>query len=312
MAIRSLIYKLIFVLIPVVILAASFELVARRIPTSYAIKHINLMRKKDNINVLVMGSSHANFGINPQYMGANAYNLSNTSQDLYYDFNLLKKYLQSCPNIKTVILPISYFTLSSCSLNESVESWRCDFYSTILHIPKPLVYDASMLDLKRFSYLALMDGPMKIIGELRKNATLDINEFGYQKSSKPQNIGDIVSDENGKIRVKFHHSMMDKKHIRANVELIGQIATLLKGKGIKLVFITTPVYETYYKNVLPGNYREMMTNINNLCARYHADYFNHFSDSRFQKEDFMDNDHLNEDGAKKLSLILKNEIINKL
>jgi len=103
---KIIIKKLILILFPVLVFVITLELYARSIPTSYSIKDMELIKKQDQIEILVLGSSHSNFGINPKYFGHEAFNISNTSQDLFYDYQLLLKYLPKCENLKIVIIPI--------------------------------------------------------------------------------------------------------------------------------------------------------------------------------------------------------------
>jgi hypothetical protein len=72
----------------------------------------------NNISI-VLGSSHAYYGINCSLLGGNYYNLSSTSQSLYEDFIILKFFKYK--NIKNVILPISYFSNHLDLVNTSIE-----------------------------------------------------------------------------------------------------------------------------------------------------------------------------------------------
>lgn len=310
MTFKTILYKALMILLPVATLAAAFESLARKVPTSYSIKNDNLLAKAQKVEVLVLGSSHANFGINPQYMGDNVQNVANTSQDLYYDCKLLSKYLKYCPNVRVVVLPISYFSLYY-SLCESPEKWRTDFYETILDIPKPILAESDPLDIRQYSHLLLLEGPSKVLGELRSDDKVQINEYGYQRPKSQLKDRDLkINHRAGKARVEFHHTIMHKKYLAPNIANIENIAAQLKSRKIRLVFVTTPVYKTYYENMSPRYYNEMVTSLSQLQRKYNARYLNYLADSRFQNEDFMDNDHLNENGAKKFSRILYNDIFN--
>ena len=73
-----------------------------------------------------------------------------------------------------------------------------------------------------------------------------------------------------------------------------------------------PVFNTYYKHIDTKNYNMMINTISSLMVKYSAGYYCYFYDNRFDINDFNDNDHLNEKGAIKFSLIIKEEIIDKL
>lgn len=307
---NKLIIKISLVLLPVMITAVAFEFIARKIPTSYSTKLSNFNTKKKHLEIIVMGSSHSNFGINPQYFERSAYNLSNTSQCLYQDYLLLSKYLPECKNIKMVIIPISYFTLQS-DLAKSSEAWRCAYYSLYMGIQSDT--SLSKYDLRNFSALFLWDGPFEIIQSMRNTKTMNINQYGFQVATKSKkNINEEINEITGKERVEFHDKFMDFNLVAFNISVLDRIASELNKKNVKMVFVTTPVYKTYQQHISKRNYELMINTIESISNKYSANYFNYFYDTRFQLVDYSDNDHLNEEGAKKFSIILKDEIIDKL
>lgn len=302
--------KLVVVLLPAFSLIIAFELLARSIPTSYGAKHDYLMEKKDKIKILVSGSSHANFGINPQYFEQEAFNISNTSQCLYQDYSVLSKYLAECKNVKTVIVPISYFTLQS-DLALSPEAWRCKYYSVYMGVKGDA--SSSPFEIGNLSALVLWDGPVNVLKSLRKVKKVNINNYGFQSLDGHEvKTDDTINDSSGKARVGYHDQFMKKDLLVSNLVLLNKLAGMLREKNIKMVLVTTPVYKTYYQHVTPQNYNLMVNSLEVISKRHKVDYYNYFSDARFEISDFLDNDHLNEEGAKKFSIILKNDILAKM
>jgi hypothetical protein len=306
----NLIVKIALILLPVVTIAITFEIIARRIPTTYNTKVNHFKNKKKQIEILVMGSSHSNYGINPQYFEREAFNFSNTSQFLYQDYKVLLKYLPECNKIKMVIIPISYFSLHS-DLASSPEAWRCAYYSFYMGVQAKV--SQSAFDLKNYSALFLWDGPIELIKGIRNSKELNINEFGYQTPEKSEsNIAEIINDKSGKMRVANHHEIMKSYLFHSNLSTLDRMAEVLSNRKIKIVFVITPVYKTYYQNISKNNYDIMINAIDKIARKYSAKSFNYFYDDRFKRHDFMDNDHLNAEGAKKFSIILKNEVIDRL
>lgn len=307
---KKFIIKIILILIPVVTFGMTLELLARDIPTSYSAKDQNLRKKKEKIEVLVLGSSHANFGINPEYFGREAFNVSNTSQGLYQDYKVLLKYLPECKNLKMVIVPISYFTLQS-DLAMSPEAWRCSYYSVYMGVQANP--SSPRFDLKNYSALFLWDGPLGVIKGIRKTNNLNINEYGYQPPAITKTrVQEIINDKAGKERVDYHNKIMNRELLASNVMALNEIAKELNSRNIKMVIVTTPVYKTYYENVSKENYDVMTNAIVVIEKKYPVKSFIYFQDNRFEISDFMDNDHLNEDGARKFSYILKDEVIDEI
>jgi hypothetical protein len=287
-----------------------FELLARTIPTTYSDKHAKLIDKKSQIEILVLGSSHSNYGINPQFFGRESFNISNNNQGFFQDYQVVMRYLPECKNLKMVIIPISYFSLQY-DLGVSHESWRCPYYSFYMGVHGAAL--ESVFELNNYSALILWDGPFEVLRDVRKVKKMDINEYGYQYPVKNNvSINDAISDSAGKQRVAVHYEMMNDKLLHYNIEILNKMAEELGKRKIKIVFVTTPVYRTYSKYISKNTYELMVTAIEDLSEQHSASYFNYFYDSRFELSDFMDNDHLNAEGAKKFSIILKNEIIDRL
>lgn len=85
------------------------------------------------VNTVIAGSSYAAFGFEPEQ---GEVNLGLPSQDLYYSDKLIRKAVESCENLKRVVLILGYYVLySDLSMTKSVsESQRIqDVYSPILH-----------------------------------------------------------------------------------------------------------------------------------------------------------------------------------
>lgn len=304
----KLIKKILLLLLPVFAFLALFESLARTIPTSYGFKQKALDAKKESVEVLVLGSSHANFGIDPQYFGRPGFNIANTSQCLAQDYQLLLKYLPECRKLKLVVVPVSYFTLQS-DLALSPEAWRCAYYSVYMGVKADAA--ASGWELRNRSALALWDGPIGVLKNLKKTKKLPINEFGYQ-SPEPNKakVEDVINDGTGIERVAYHNRIMNPAVVESNLAVLGEMAELLKKKQIKMVLVVTPVYGTYSRHVLAKNYDIMVRGIEAVSSRYGVKSYNYFYDNRFDMSDFSDNDHLNARGAQKFSRILKQEVID--
>lgn len=305
---KKLIVKTFFVLLPVVIIVIAFELLARRIPTSYSTKLDYFNKKADKIEILVVGSSHSTYGINPYYFGREGFNISNLNQGLYQDYKVLSKYLPKCKLVKMVIIPISYFSLQT-ELSLTPEAWRCAYYSIYMGVEADP--SASMFDLRNYSALLLWDGPLGIIKRLRNIDKINMNEYGYQPPPEQKlNIYQIINNKKGKDRVVSYESVMHDNLVNHNVSSLNRIVNELKKRNIKIIFVTTPAYKTFYSNVNKQKYDIMQNTVTDIAKNCGGKYFNYFKDDRFELKHFWDNDHLNEEGAKKFSIILKNEVID--
>ncbi len=125
---RKLWLKILLVIGPLVLCLLLFEIGLSRVDNSYTFKKRLLHDQAHSIQVLVLGSSHAYYGINPDYFSLKGFNLANVSQPLRYDYALLERYAPKCPDLKVVIMAISDFSLGF-RLADSGEYWRDSFYA---------------------------------------------------------------------------------------------------------------------------------------------------------------------------------------
>lgn len=98
-------------LIALAIYGLADQFITKSLPNSYNHKQALLSSNKD-ASALVLGSSHALYGINAAELGKDAINLANTSQSIFIDEQLLKKYMETHRAPKVVIEPVSYFSLN--------------------------------------------------------------------------------------------------------------------------------------------------------------------------------------------------------
>ncbi len=123
--------KIFLFLLPILIIGIALEFLLREIPNQYTLKDNYIATSSRKIETLVLGSSHTYYGVNPEYFTKPCFNLANISQSLNFDLELLKKHENEFSNLKTVIIPISYFSLFE-TLEEGDESWRVKNYTIIL------------------------------------------------------------------------------------------------------------------------------------------------------------------------------------
>ena len=89
----------------------ALEWALRSIPSDYAFKDEMLSAKCAEVQLLSFGSSHGHYGIRPDCFHLSAFNMGMPSQSIKYDHFLFYKYIDKCPKLSYVILPVSYFSL---------------------------------------------------------------------------------------------------------------------------------------------------------------------------------------------------------
>lgn len=275
-----------------------------KIPNSYTLKRDCIETNLEKLNLLIFGSSQAQYGLDPEAFSPDSCNMANANQDLYYDSLILNKYLDSAKNLKTVIFGISYFSLEFRLANTD-EAWRRYFYYHTFKIAFP----DNFVDTGNFSYIWAYS-PSVVRGFIEKSFKVDLLESQTIKGwYKSQNKYDKFDAGYGKERAILHTSQMKESLREANVNLLKDLLVELKNRNIKVIIVTLPVVDTYSNNVDEEKYNFMVSTISNIAKKYNAYYINLFKDERFIREDFADNsDHLNEQGSNKLGSILLKSI----
>ena len=88
----------------------SIEFFLRAIPNDFNEKSYYFHRNKEKIEVLILGSSHTFVGVDPNALSKPAFSLAYSSQTLDLDELIFDRVKNELPNLKTVIIPVSYFS----------------------------------------------------------------------------------------------------------------------------------------------------------------------------------------------------------
>ena len=118
---------LVLFLLPLLLLALAAEVYVWHLPNSYRIKRAAMTRMADSVEVIILGNSHAFFGLRPDLMSKPTLNLANVSQTLDYDLLLLADYQPRCPRLRRVYLVVDH--------SNFFDLWQLHFPSFVLRYP---------------------------------------------------------------------------------------------------------------------------------------------------------------------------------
>ncbi len=278
----------------------------RNIPNDYGTKRKYLERNAADIRVLCLGSSHAYYDINPAFFSETCYNAAYVSQTIEYDYKIYQKYNEQLVSLKWIILPISYFTLFS-EMENSPESWRIKDYSIYSDLNGPA---------SRFFHYEMLSYSLSInlkritdyyFHKSNNNITCSDLGFGIDHAlEKTRNL-----DSTGYASALRHTKNMNEGYLALNEETVREsYLKLARKNGVRIVIYTPPAWHSYTDKIDKRLFKITMDSVDNLCRKYsNVSYQNYLTDNSFQKDDFLDADHLNVVGAKKLSIRI-DSIIN--
>ncbi|MGM9477655.1 hypothetical protein ACS5PU_14580 [Pedobacter sp. GSP4] len=300
---RFITYTAIF-LFPIVVLGLFFEVLIRRIPNDYEYKKSYLDHHAKEVNILFLGSSHVYYGIDPKYIKS-SFNASYISQSFDYDLEILKKYSNKWAHLKCIVIPVDYFSFYG-RLENSPEAWRAKNYR--------IYYDINT-DHKIFNSTEMLSNKLNINLErlynhyIKGENDISCSSLGWGAGYKAINHKDLI--KSGTIAAA-RHTAKDNLQYATNLHLLDEIISFAEQKHIKVLLFTSPAYKSYVSHLSRNQLNTTLSTIKRLNTSHLAiKYYNLLQDSSFHAQDFYDGDHLNEFGAKKLSIKI-NGLLGKI
>lgn len=286
-------------LLPILLFLIGFELLLRRIPNDYTLKRNYMDEHSKNIEVLVLGSSHSYYGINPSYFSQHAFNAAYISQSLDLDLAILKRYENKWDNLKYIILPVDYFSLFT-RLEDGVENWRLKNYK---------IYYGIQNESGLWDNLEIFNGKFSLNVAKAKAFFFDkvilhslSNENGFGQVTF--NVDHKTLAASGRSAAKRHTTTLShNKYFDENLKTVEAILQFAEAHKAELILITSPAYKSYVAHLNPKQLLKTTHSISQL-AKNRARYYNFINDSTFTAQDFYDADHLNDKGAKKFTIKL--------
>ncbi len=258
----------------------------------YKLKKIGIERNKDSIIHLFLGSSHGMLGINTNfYKNCTAYNLCIGSQDLYYSYELYKKYADICHNLEYVYLTYSVFS-AGYELQKTINSRFAYYYKKVFDI-----------NFKYKPHKTFLEKELNFLDKLTNDIYCPKGYTGYQESISPFNYDVAIKDVKSHLKHAFRNNGQEN--------FVKEFAQLAKQKGHKLIVIIPPhsyEYKYYCKKIandIGVKYTDIFDSLYNQVNDFKI--LNFFNNNNFNNEDFMDWEHLLPSGCLKLTKIILDE-----
>jgi hypothetical protein len=292
------------------------EIYLRHISTSYTVKTQGLISSSDSVELLILGNSHAAFGIDPGQFELYSYNLAQVNQSLYFDKRLTLKHLDKLKNLKFVIITLDFHSLYFSSQGSR------DFWS----------YYENGIEYKNLAFLSkhlrIMGYGLKIgINLIRKdlskkykkikavdvekgvNLTAPISKgwFSYEGTHRG-----LMTPANYKSRAEaFNNVTKESREKNEVIKDLEDFICILKEKNITPILVTIPCYGPYRVFLDRNTLRENELDILKLSRKHELNYWNYF-DLPMSEADYYNCDHLNSKGAATFSKTLSLRVENLL
>lgn len=287
---KRFIRKILIYTLPIVLVAVGLELYVESIPNSYTYKRTYLEQHAADIKTLVLGSSYAYDGIDPNVLDA-AFNLANSSQCFEDDYSLLQRNIIYLDSLKRVVLPISYSSLQMVS-----SSNRRGYYTIYMDLyPR---WPISKYSFECFN-LELM---------LKKIAKHTLHEDIVRCDSLGQRIGHTLVSRPTTNWKGIDHLIANDRFvgksaqgfIKENRYWLRRIALECQVSGVELYLVIMPSLEEYRLGIPKEQIDAMNDAIRWVAGKYDCvkvlDYQEWGSE-----DDFWNATHLNTDGARRFT-----------
>jgi len=285
---------LIIFLVPVLILVAVTEILLRKIPNDYLYKRNYLDQHSKSVKVLFLGNSHVYYGINPEYIHSQSFNAAYVSQSFNYDMYILKRYEDKWDSLQYIVLALDYPSLYG-RLEKGTEAWRIKNYT--------IYYDINS-SINAADQTEVCNNNLKMVFTrlsnyyIKKTSAITSSALGWGNDYTAAHKKDLTVT--GRAAAQRYHAY---HWLSENMGSLRSITEFAKAKNISLVFFTPPGYTTYVENMDKGKLNEAIHEAIGVTGTYeNTIYLNWLNDPSFVAGDYYDADHMNEIGAKKLSL----------
>ncbi len=298
--------KIFFFAIPIFLSFLFAECLLRRIPNDYSLKFSTYKEHAGEFETLILGNSYALYDLNPAFFDTKTFNGAHLAQSLDLDDAIFHKFESKLTNLKYVVIPISDMSFFLKLGNFDATSWRMINYSIYYKL-----YNSNRIS----DYVELLNLPFSInryrlisyYWNNKSNITIDSNGFGTDyKFIYRHNL------DTSAVSIKKQHEIKDFTNFQEERNSLEQIIKTCYKKNIKVILLVPPAYRVYAAAIDSTQLAITLRTCDFFKGKYKNVWYSSFlNDTSFNTNDYFDAVHLNEVGAKKLSLRV-NEIIMDL
>ncbi|XOL42326.1 hypothetical protein KCTC32420_02721 [Aequorivita nionensis] len=294
--------------IPVAIAYCILELLVLNIPINYKIFGNYLNAHSQEIEVMAFGSSQMKCGFNPALSDESAINFASTSQHHNEDFHILKGTIDRLPKLKHVLLEVSYNHLELPY--HPNDYWKNTIYLKYYNVnafERPTWFKDRLVYLSnpRFYSHKLMDYYFYKIDDSQ------LNEYGFDTNNYEGAFKKLNYDETKLAAHKFKIiTREDTSIFKKNTIYLFEMLDYAKAENLKVIVCTLPLYKTYLKERNPNVVRRRDSVLSVIKKKYsNVILLNVETDTlQFTVKDFLNENHLNPDGAKKFTALVNQKL----
>jgi len=287
---------------PILVFFICLEMIVRTVPNDYSYKRNYIEQHGKKIEILILGSSHGLYCVNPSFFSRYTFNTSQEYQSLKYDKFIFDKYKDSLTSLRAIIIPISYFSLFY-ELEQAEGNYRiknyCIYYGCKYHLSVKnsleIANGRSMLHLKMAKKYLFNNGD-----------EIFCTKSGY--GTMYQNTPTYDVDKTGQLAAE-RQSTYPIENLGPNLERLNAMIEDCAKRHVKVYLFTPPSWPSYTKHLDKNRLEILDREMKTIVQKYpNVQYRSFLEDSSFVKSDYRDSYHVNEIGAEKLSKMINDDL----
>ncbi|MBG42884.1 MAG: hypothetical protein CL530_02845, partial [Aequorivita sp.] len=281
-----------------------------QLPINYKVVGEYLESNATKIELVALGSSQVKCSFNPTYSNVPAINMASSSQHHKEDYLILRGLMDRLPNLKYILFEISYMHLELPYHSENY--WKNNLYLKYYGIntfERQIYFKDKLVYLSHPPYFS---SKLKHYyfdeGERNKE---QLNEFGFNTNNYYGSFQKLKYDTtqiNNKYFKIYTHE--NPAIFKKNTAFLFKMLDFMKEKNLKVIVSTIPLYKTYLKKRNPNIVRRRDSILAVIEKKYdNVILLNKETDTlQFSAKDFLNENHLNPDGAKKFTALVNRKL----
>jgi hypothetical protein len=313
--------KILFFVLPLFAFVLIMDFYLVNMNSLYKEKANGLAEHVNEIEMLILGNSHATYGVDPSSFSIFAFNIANVGQSIYFDKELTLQNLKKLKNLKYVLISLDYHSLYFSRQRGERNIWSyygngikypSDNYKKADISPFLFGYDPrvsfSLLKKNILNKWEFRDEDYFIDYDVELGVSLtDSTVKGYISFSGTEQ--NVFNNEYYINRIKGFDNLINSSTEKELVlNELGDLISTLQSKGVKPIFFSTPTFKEYNIFLDSSIINNNLIDSENLCKKYNIEFLDYSINHDFIKDEFFNPDHLNKKGAARFSRILDSRL----
>ena len=313
--------KILFFVLPLLVIVIMMDFYLTNMNSLYKEKANGLAEHANEIEVLILGNSHATYGVDPNHFSTYAFNIANVGQSIFFDKELTLQNLDALTQLKYVFISLDYHSLYFSSQRGERNIWS--YYGNGIKYPGDN-YKKADISPFLFGYDPRVSFSLVKKNILNKWEFRDEDYFidydvalgvsrtdtavkGYISFSGTEE--NVFNNKYYIYRISQHDNLINNSTEEEMVlNELDELISGLHSKGVTPIFFSTPTFKDY--NILLDQdiitHNNLITN--GLCKKYNIEFWDYSYYNNFSIDEFYNADHLNKKGAARFSRILDSRL----